>query len=297
MGFAWHWCVGAALCATALCSREALSQTPPDPGKPKPVADAGDPLVRARELFLEGSAKADAGEWEAARDRFARSAQLKRATLTLYNLGIAQEETGHLVEARASFVAFLAAPADPATQRYVDPVRADLAKLEARIPRIDIEVRPAGLPNLSLMIDGHRVAPGEVREVDPGMHEIAVVAPGFAEVHQRTILGEGARQTLTLAVDRPPPRRPMSALLPAGLTAGGAALLVAGGVTLGAGLVARPNPGADRQIVAGASVGAVGAIGLGAGIGLLAVRSQRRPDSATIVPWLGAGSAGVRGSF
>jgi hypothetical protein len=62
-------------------------------------------------------------------------------------------------------------------------------------------------------------------------------------------------------------------------------------------MVARPNAAADRQIVAGAGVGAVGAIGLGAGIGLLALRSQRRTDSATIVPWVGAKSAGVVGTF
>src|SRR5271155_4606482 len=68
----------------------ALSRTPPA------HADAAADLGRARDLFLEGSKLSETGDWEGARDRFERSLKLKRAALTLYNLGIAQQEKGRL---------------------------------------------------------------------------------------------------------------------------------------------------------------------------------------------------------
>ncbi len=204
-------------------------------------ADAAADLTRARELFVEGSAKAEAGDWEAARDRFARSANLKRASLTLYNLGIAQEETGHLLDALGSFRAFLAAPAEPSTARYVDPVKADMAKIEARLARIEVAVRPAGVAGVVLLVDGRAVPPAAPYAVDPGAHEIAVTAPGFGQAHQKTALGEGARTSLTIDLQPRVEAAPISLLLGVGLTAGGAAVLVAGGVVLGLGIASRPN--------------------------------------------------------
>jgi hypothetical protein len=292
-----RWCVGALIvAATTMLPRVGLAQTPTDPAiKPKSAAEA-DALAHARELFVEGSAKAEAGDWEGARDRFSRSLKLKHAPLTLYNLGIAQEETGHLVEALANLRAFLASPADASTQRYLDPVRADLVKLEARIPQIQVTVRRAAIAKLALKIDAQSVPLGLSHQVDPGVHEVVVSGAGFGEATQRTTLGEGARAILTIDLEARPAPKPLGAVLPVTLTAGGAALLIAGGVVLGAGLASRATPAGDRQIAAGAGVGALGAIGLGAGIGLFAVRSRRASDTA-VVPWLGPGSGGVRGTF
>src|SRR5271170_2496434 len=109
--------VGPCLVALAL----ALFSTPPA------SAQAPPDIAHARDLFIEGSKLSDNGDWEGARDRFERSLKIKRAALTLYNLGIAQQETGRLVSAVESFRAFLALPVEPATQGYVDPVRTVVA--------------------------------------------------------------------------------------------------------------------------------------------------------------------------
>jgi len=287
--------------ATLACPDRAWADAATDAARAK--VDPGDPVARARELFLEGSAKAEAGDWEAARDRFARSAKLKHAALTLYNLGIAQEETGHLLDALTSFRAFLAAPVEAATKVYVDPVRADIAKLELRLARIDVAVRPSAPASVVITVDGAAVgSPGAVA-VDPGVHEVTVIAPGFGEAHQRTVLGDGARTYLTLDLQ---PRRVVPApspLIGVSLTAGGAALLVAGGVSIGVGAASRQDAGGNRQIAIGAVAGGLGAIALGAGVSLLVARAIRARQAATeagvsrVTPLLGLGAAGVRVSF
>src|SRR3954471_21248715 len=79
-------------------------------------AEPTDDVNRARDLFVEGAKLSEAGKWEAARERFEQSLKLKRSALTLYNLGIAQQETGHVVDAVESYRGFLAMPEEPATQ-------------------------------------------------------------------------------------------------------------------------------------------------------------------------------------
>ncbi|HVY47558.1 MAG TPA: hypothetical protein VHB21_16830, partial [Minicystis sp.] len=86
--------LGAALFAAAPCAR---------------AQDAAD-VAAARDLFNEATRYAAAGQWELARDRYQRSLTLKRAAITMYSLGVAQQNTGRLVEALESFRAFLAEP-------------------------------------------------------------------------------------------------------------------------------------------------------------------------------------------
>jgi hypothetical protein len=91
---------------------------------PSGVARAQTPaeIAEARQLFMEGATLADEGKWDAARDRYERSLAKKRSALTLYNLGITQQKTGRLVDALATFRAFLAEPVEASTEPYVQPV-------------------------------------------------------------------------------------------------------------------------------------------------------------------------------
>src|SRR5689334_6994430 len=90
-------------------------------------------VAAARDLFMEGSRLADKDLWADARDRFERSLALKRTALTLYSLGVAQRNTGKLVEALESFRAFLAEASTPATKPYEAPARSALDALSTRI--------------------------------------------------------------------------------------------------------------------------------------------------------------------
>jgi hypothetical protein len=265
-------------------------------------AQPADDVARARELFVEGAKLAEAGSWEAARDRFERSLKQKRAALTLYNLGIAQQETGHLVDALESFRAFLALPADAATQPYVVPVRAELAKLEKRVAYLEIDVRPAGLKGAVVRIDGREVpaAPGP-RMVDPGNHEIAATAPGYGTVQQKTVAHEGGQVTMVLTLGAQAPAAASTAL-PTGLIVGGLAALLVGEITFGIGaqqgLGSPVDAGPARAAMIGGTIaGGAGILVTGIGAILLLRRPAARAPQAAIAPWSEGGVTGIKVRF
>jgi hypothetical protein len=264
-------------------------------------AQSEEELARARALFVEGAKLAESGSWEAARDRFEKSSKIKRAPLTVYNLGIAQQETGKILDAIESYKAFLAMPVEPATQSYVAPVRAVLAKLETRVGLIALDVRPAGLAGLVVRIDGREVAAetGPWR-VDPGPHEIVAVAPGLGELKQTAHVPEGARTSvaLTLVVPAPvEPPRPPSVALPAGLAIGGLVLLAGGEATFAVGAAgASASRSTNRtMMIAGNAVAGAGAVAIGIGLVLLLRQKPARAPSAAALhaPWLTADLDGV----
>src|SRR5690606_22178751 len=108
----------------------------------------------AREMFIEGSELARQGRWEQARERYERSLELKRAPITLYSLGVAQQQTGQLVEALESFRAFLAEPSAPATKEYEPLARQAVQELERRVAEIELRMSPADVAGLVVKIDG-----------------------------------------------------------------------------------------------------------------------------------------------
>lgn len=244
-------------------------------------------LANARELFREGSRLAEAGTWEAARERFERSLKLKRAALTLYNLGIAQQETGKLVDAVASYREFLAQPVEPATQQYVERVGAVVVELEKRVPEILIDVRPPGLTGVEVRLDGRAVAqPGTPQRVDAGRHELEAIAPGYGEVRLSTSVPESARTTLTLTLPPPPPAPPEpSVALPVVLAAGGLALVVGGGVAFGFGASQEQSSGSGvGAMFAGNIVMGAGALAAGIGLSLLWTRPHSGARRAAVPP-------------
>jgi hypothetical protein len=270
-------------------------------GTPRAGAQPAEDVVRARDLFREGSTLAEAGSWDAARDRFERSLAYHRAALTLYNLGVAQQETGHLVDAIETFRAFLAQPVEPATSRYVEPVRGALIQLEVRVAQVDVAVLPADLPHLVLRIDGREVPPAQgPRRIDPGRHEIVAVAPGYCEAHGSAEVVEGGHASVALTLAPGAPVQ-TSAALPAALTVGGLALFVGGEIVFGAGvheaLATPPGAGATKMMVAGNVVGGAGAVALGAGIVLLLNRAHPRAAKAAVVPWSSGNVTGVKVQF
>ncbi len=260
-----------------------------------------DDTTAARDLFREGAKAAEAGQWEAARDNFARSLKHKHAALTLYNLGIAQQETGHFVDAVESFRAFLALPADPATQGYVEPVKTVITQLEARLVEIDLDVRPAGLKGLLLRVDGHDVRPAAgPQKMDPGRHEIFAVAPGFFEVRETTSVVEGTHTRIGVALlpSAPPPRP--SVALPAALGLTGLALFVGGEVAFGVGaaeVAGNDTRGARDTVLAGNVVAGAGALAAGAALLVLLTRVTARPRPVAVAPWSAGSVVGVQARF
>ncbi|WP_437935795.1 PEGA domain-containing protein [Sorangium sp. So ce341] len=289
---------------------------------PLPAAAQGKgDVAAARVLFVQGAKFAREGRWEEARALYARSLEIKATPLTRYSLGVAQKETGRLVDALASFRAFLAEPATPTTEPYVGPAREAVAALEKRIGRATLAVEPGKVDGLALALDGKpvRAAPGQVLELDPGDHEVVASAPGYRAAVARFSVAAGGSVEVPLALAPAAASRTSAAggglpplaeasegpsrTLPVVVMGVGGALF-AGGAVLGlAGLKeasdARSGTGSDASSarakgIVGDVLGGVGIATVGVGLYLLLNESAPSPPKAgSVTPWLSASGAGV----
>src|SRR5262249_8065786 len=151
-----------------------------------------------------GSSLATKGKWDEARDRYERSLALKRAPITLYSLGIAQKNTGQLVEAIESLHAFLAEPLVAATKPYERPAREAIAEIEKRSGSLRITVEPRGLARVVVTVDGQAVPAAALdrpRPVNPGDHRVAASADGRRDADSTVHVDEGGRALATLTLD------------------------------------------------------------------------------------------------
>lgn len=198
-------------------------------------------LAAARNLFREGVRAAKAGEWERAREAFAKAHALAREPEILLNLAGAQANTAQLLAATETYRRFL----QEAPAAMVDANRARvqllIAEIEERTPRIVIEV--AGSTSQDVVeLDGAAIASaalGVALPVDPGPHVVALVRGG-ARAEETVTLAESVERRVRLAIVAPPPP-PVVAVVTEPETSspmwpwlvGAAVVLIAGGVTVG----------------------------------------------------------------
>lgn len=304
----------AQLLAVALLGAPAQAQTPAE-------------TAEARELFVQGGAFAEQGKWDEARVRFERSLKLKPSSLTLYSLGVAQRQTGRLIEARASFAAFLAEPSTPATRPFEQPAREAVDELEKRIAKIRFDINPAGVPGISVELDGAPIPPevlANPRPVNPGAHSVTASAPGFKMTTARLTASEGEQVVAKLVLDRVVPidltapissdSSVMDSVVPVVLIGSGLATFAAGltagmtGVIASSSAPTRDGPEADQarsMALMGDIIGGVGLAAAGTGVVLLILHAASsskstatgRPIAPFIEPARTGGAAGVRVRF
>jgi len=152
---------------------------------PGPATSAAD-REAARNLYVEGFALQQAGNYSDALERFKRAQAVYPAPTTQLHIAECDAQLGHLVEAAEAYRALtrqqLAADANPAFIAAQTQAAAELQQVEPRIPHLHLDVTPHGIPGLSVTVDDQpmNVALLDVdRPVDPGAHKIAVMAPGY----------------------------------------------------------------------------------------------------------------------
>ena len=156
------WCVRLMVLAGALSSAAASAQ---------------EPAEQAHTLFVEGREAMKRGDYVSACQKFEQSQRLDASLGTVLNQGVCEDHQGHLVRARALLEHFFAS-ADPQDDR-LPSARAFASQLEARLPRVTIEVEPALASGVVLAIDG-KAQPfesGAAFPVDPGEHQLELRAP------------------------------------------------------------------------------------------------------------------------
>lgn len=169
----------------------------------------------ARDLFKEGDALQRAGKLAEALDKFQRAQAVFDAPTNLLRIAECEAALGRLVESAEAFRAVLRAQlqagSPPAFQAAVDQARAELAQVEPRVPKVEVDVQPAKVANLQLQIDGQNVSAalvGEVMPLDPGTHKVVVSAPGYAPAEQQVALKESESKTVAIALKAAPASAP-----------------------------------------------------------------------------------------
>lgn len=292
---------------------------------------AEDDKDKARALAQEAGDLLEAKRYDDALDRARKAEALYHAPIHLLMIGEAQEALGHLAEAMATYERLAAEPLPSSApllfRKAQDSARARLRELGGRTPSLLVRVSGALPSQVTAKLDGQPldVASGVALRLDPGAHKVEISAEGRAPFTRTITLPEKGGVVVLEAPLAPraeageaPQKAPAAkgSILPGVVTLGaGGALLLVGAVTGGISLSRtgalkdrcpdnRCSPSDQPDIDAARSMATtsnvtftLGGLAAAAGAVLLLWRPGGAPSSAQVRPWIGAGSAGVAGSF
>ncbi|MBK7581163.1 MAG: hypothetical protein IPI67_13225 [Myxococcales bacterium] len=189
-------------------------------------AQTRDPAT-ADALFREARALMKQGDYVSACPKLADSQRLDPAAGTAINLGDCLEKLGKLADALQAHREALdmLQPGD----KRIEPLKAQIATIERRAPKLTIKLAPGAPPGVTVTRDGVLLGMGALGTALPanvGPHEVIVTAPGYSERRYAATLAEGEAKTLEVsageAVATPaaetspaPPPRALLAMAPA----------------------------------------------------------------------------------
>jgi len=236
---------------------------------------------------------------------------------------------------RAVMLVQLDAKAPEAFKEAQETASKELEAVRARIPTLEIVVEGPGAEAATVMLDGNEVPKaiiGVKTPINPGVHRLEAETPTAAAVSDLTIdEKQAARAVLTLTPkeaavggNKPPVTGPRPKASPQrtigfvtlGIGGGVAVMGIAAGIT---GLVKQRElvdeygckddacpPRAEEALasyntartlsIVGYVVGGVG-VATGLALVLTAPKTPAPTNKAHIEPWIGIGSAGLRGTF
>jgi hypothetical protein len=250
----------------------------PEAVRPQPSAAE---VARARQLFAQAQAAADAGRWREAIEGFEKVRAIKETPGVVFHLAAALEGSGRLARALEEFERSRDLARTGGVADVLDLADGRIRALAERVPSLVVRVPRPG-ESADVRLDGTPVAAarwGETLRVDPGAHRVEATVAGSPFVRELD-LPEGAVITVVVgdaaapavaAREAPPSSAPVSLALPeTGLAPlepapqddgipVGPLVLGAGGVALGVGgLVAFLVAGGENDAAAEACATADG---------------------------------------
>lgn len=289
------------------------------PGVALADPQALDPATEAKRtaLFEEGRTLHLSGKHAEAVVKLREVVAIRKSPQALRALGLAEQDAGMLLDARANFEEALRMAKDTGPASEVDPAKKALATVEPMVPHIKVTV-PPDAPITMLRVDGAAAALKDgALEVDPGQHTITAEAKGKQTFSQSVKVEAGGVAEVTVEL-RPVAQPSTSLRRPIGIALAGvgAAGLVLGGVTGGLALAAHDDlakkcPGGFCQGDQVPALGTYHALGVTSTVGFVAggvlaaagvvlFVTAPRPAAAAavqVVPYVGLGGAGVRVAF
>jgi hypothetical protein len=183
--------------ATALLLGAAMMPATADAQTPAPPAVTDTDRLNAREQFTAGMKAQQEGHWAEALLAFQRAQALFPAPTNMLHIAECEAQMGRLVEAAETYrgLKLLQLPKDAPQPFFAAQAQgaAELQQVEARIPKMRIDVTPAGIPNLSVTLDQQPinvVLLGADRSVDPGVHTVVAFAPGYGQKEAKVTVRE-----------------------------------------------------------------------------------------------------------
>lgn len=223
----------------------------------RPVLGQGRDPASADALFRQARELMSDGDFQAACPKLVESLRLDPAPGTAVNLGDCMEKLGNLADALQSYRAAmdLLQPEDA----RIAPVSAQIAALQARVPKLRVKLGTDIPSGTQVMRDDVLLGPGSLGvalPANPGSHTVVVTAPGRRTRRYEVSLQEGQIHELAVEAGNADP-------IP---------------VTVGPpkpALAPRPSPAPSLDVVEGGDGGvvrtagyvtaAVGVVGLGFG--------------------------------
>jgi hypothetical protein len=156
-------------------------------------------LPVARRLYDEGVDAADRGQWSIAHDRFKASYELVPRVQTLFNLAVAQSQTGRLVEATESYRRFL---------RETNGMHFDLrAQATAQLELVEKQLAQITLdivnlePGDAIALDDVELPHAVVRQaipINPGPHAVRLQRGASVIATRAITLASGAVESVRI---------------------------------------------------------------------------------------------------
>ena len=168
-------------------------------------AQPGAPSAREAErtaLYEQGVELAEAGRWAEAVESFQRVVAIRSAPKARFTLGEAQEKSGRLASAKASYALALEEARAAADEAAAGAAGGALAAIERRVPRLVVRLGEK-VAGARATVDGEQTQLGERPvELDPGEHRLVVSAPGRHSFEQLVRASEGRTTELSVHLER-----------------------------------------------------------------------------------------------
>ncbi len=159
----------------------------------------------AERLYARAVRAKEKGRWAEARDLLRRSLALRRDVRTAFNLAVALERTGQVVEATEMLTTVLAGRWGSPPEALRAKWSAALERWKSQVARLRLEV--SGATSYHVRLDGESLSKGvgqpmdSVLLLDPGPHVLQVSAADRVSAERRIHATRGMRRTLALRLE------------------------------------------------------------------------------------------------
>jgi len=152
-------------------------------------------------LYQEGLKHAEAARWDEAVKLFRAVVAIRSAPRVRFTLGQAEEKSGRLASAKASYLQALEEARQKGDEEAAGAAGEALAAIERRVPRVVLRL-PAGVDDVAVQVDGQAVAaPDAAVDLDPGEHRLVVQASGRTTFVKTLVATEGRTTELDVRLD------------------------------------------------------------------------------------------------